>query len=194
MPTAAVGAQPALPVLLLVADEDVDVELTADAAACNAAEALLTLAAAWLSWDWIEVEAAASAVESCRSSEDLAEAAEAVRFANWLLYSLMRDSSIDFRRVGSPEVNSLISLIRSRGSMAGAEVICGFWSVPSACPHPCINIQSRKENSRALELTATTETRTRREMKYCMLIMVLSETNCRNSEDGDEMQLDSQLE
>lgn len=142
-PTAAVGAQPTFLVLLLAADEDVEVELTADAAACNAAEALLTLAATWLSWDWMDVEAAASAVESCRPSEDVADAAEAVRFANWLLNSLMRDDSIDPTQLGSaamPEVNSLISLTKSRGSMAGAEVIWGFWSVPSACPHHFMSI------------------------------------------------------
>lgn len=95
MPTAAVRTQPTFPVVLLVADEDVEVELTADSAACSAAEAILTLAATRLSWDWMDAEAAASAVESWEASEDVAEDAEAVRFANWLLKSLKRDSSID---------------------------------------------------------------------------------------------------
>lgn len=125
--------------LLLVADEDVDVELTADCAACNAADALLTLAATWLSWEWMDVEAAASAVESWRLSEDEAEAAEDVMFAKPLLNALIQDASSDSSKLGTAataEVKLLISLIRSRGStsMTGAGVVSGFWSVPSACP------------------------------------------------------------
>lgn len=101
MPAAAVCAQATPPVLLLllllVADEEVDVELlTTDAAACRAEDALLTLAATWLSWELMEVEAAASAVESWEFSEDEAEAAEEVMFANSLLNSLSKDDSNDW--------------------------------------------------------------------------------------------------
>ena len=136
MPTAAVCVQPTPVEVLLVADEDVDVVSKADCAACNAADALLTLAETWLSWERMDVEAAASAVESLRPSEDEAEAAEEVRFVNSLLNSLIASASKDPTKLGKAAMSAVklvISLIKSRGSMAGAEVISGFWSVPSAC-------------------------------------------------------------
>ncbi|KAI3395978.1 hypothetical protein diail_617 [Diaporthe ilicicola] len=108
MPTAAVCAQPTPAVLVLVVlvvkDEDVEVALSAlkaDCAVSNAADALLTLAATWLSWELMDEEVAASAaVESRRLSEEEAEPAEAVRFA----YSLLIES-IASDKTHSPTVS-----------------------------------------------------------------------------------------
>lgn len=112
--------------LLLVVEEEVDVELIADCAACNAADAILTLAATWLSWDLMAVEAAASAVESWRPSDDVAEAAEAVSSERLLLNSLINDDSNDSMiagRAAMTEVKLLMSLIKSRDSMTGTGVL-----------------------------------------------------------------------
>lgn len=129
--------------LVFVADEDVDAEWTADCAACNAADALLTLAATWLSWEWIDVEAAASAVESWRLSEDETEAAEEVMFAKPLLNSLIQDASTDSSKVGTAataEVKLPISLTKSRGSTStNGIVIAGFGKVLSACPQMSVS-------------------------------------------------------
>lgn len=143
MPAAAVWAQATPPVLLLllllVVDVTVDVELTADSAAFSAEDALLTLAATWLSWESMDAEAAASAVESWALREDEAEAAEELMFANPLLNSLSRDDSIE-GKAAMYEVKLLMSLTRSRGSVAGVGVICAFEEILSACPHSCIGI------------------------------------------------------
>lgn len=123
----------------------------------------------------MDVEAAASAVESWRLSEDEAEAAEAVRFANSLLSELIHVVLTDSTEPIA-EVNSLILLTKSPVSVAGAEVIVvsGVLSVPSACPHQCISTWRAVNRKQCVDrqLTATTETRTRRKIRYCMLVTV----------------------
>lgn len=126
----------------------------------------------------MDVEAAASADESWRLSEDEAEAAEAVMFAKPLLKSLIKDASNDSRTLGiaaMTEVKLLISLIKSRGStsMTGAGVVSGFWSVPSACPQLSVsNWCSGKGTPWTAGPTAVIEKRRRREIKNCMLMTV----------------------
>lgn len=124
----------------------------------------------------MDVDSAASAVESWTFSEDEAETAEAVMAENLSQKMLKPHSSIDLRNpVGSAmaDVKLCISLTKSNGLMAGVAVASDLWSVLSDWEHICISNRLNSFVNRMEDpgfLTATRVLRKKRQKMNCILI------------------------